>query len=204
MKENKDGKKILIVDDKKLLRESLMDYLSGDQFEFVEADNGEKAVELFRDENIDLVLLDEKLPGIDGIKTLQLMKKIKKNIPIIGLTGELSIEIREMYLKAGAYDVQAKSAIYEKLIPVMEKALSGKEIEKIEEDVNYDKLAEALKNDNRWEESALYLKEAGIEQKILGNKEAAEKYFTEAILRYRRAGRTSKAEIVEGLLKELK
>ena len=131
------------------------------------------------------------------------MKKIKKDIPVIGLTGELSIELKEMYLKAGAYDVQAKSAIYEKLIPVIEKALSGKEIEKIDGNVHYDELAEALKNDNRWEESALYLKEAGYEQNVLGNKDAAKKYFEEAILRYRRAGRTSKAEVVEGLLKEL-
>ena len=75
------AKKILIVDDKKLLRESLIDYLSGDQYEFVEADNGKKAVEIYRDEDVDLVLLDENLPGIDGTKTLQLMKKIKQDIP---------------------------------------------------------------------------------------------------------------------------
>ncbi len=197
------AKKILIVDDKKLFRESLIDYLGGDQFDLVEADDGKKAIEIYKNDDIDLVLLDENLPGIGGIKTLQLMKKIKKEIPIIGLTGELSVDIREMYLKAGAYDIHAKSAIYEKLIPVIEKALSGKEHHKIEGNVDYDELAEALKNDNRWEESALYLKEAGYEQKILGNKEAAIKYFEESIVRYRRAGRNSKADAVEGLLKEL-
>jgi len=102
------SKKILIVDDKKILRDSLKDYLEEKDFEFMEADSGERALEIFRENEFDLVILDEKLPGIDGVKTLKLMKKVNENVPIIGLTGELTIEIREKYLAAGAFDIEAK------------------------------------------------------------------------------------------------
>lgn len=197
-------KTILIVDDKKLLRDTLIDYLGTDNYHFIEAEDGEKALDVYRNKSVDLVLLDENLPGIDGVRALQLMKKVNPAIPVIGLTGELTVEIREHFLKAGAYDVQAKSAIYEKLIPAIEGALKGVASPAVDMDeIDYDKIAEDLKNDGRWEESALYLREAGIEQKTLGNLKAASDYFEESIVRYKRAGRTTKAREVEDLLEEI-
>ncbi len=197
-------KTILIVDDKKLLRDTLIDYLGDENYHFLEAEDGEKALDLYRNKSVDLVLLDENLPGIDGLKTLQLMKKIKKDTPIIGLTGELTIEVRENFLQYGAYDVQTKSAIYEKLIPSLEAALEGKESSATgSREIDYNAKAEELKADGRWEESALYLKEAGVEQKVLGNTTEAKSLFEEAIIRYKRAGRTTKAREVEELLNEI-
>ncbi|HAE87330.1 TPA: sigma-54-dependent Fis family transcriptional regulator, partial [Candidatus Marinimicrobia bacterium] len=115
-------KTILLVDDKKLLRDTLIDYLGNDRFRFLEAETGEIAIDIFREKSdeVDVVLLDENLPGINGIKTLRLMKKINEKVPVIALTGELTIDIRKSFIDAGAYDVQAKSAIYEKLIPSLE------------------------------------------------------------------------------------
>ena len=196
-------KTILIVDDKKLLRDTLIDYLGDENYKILEAEDGEKALDIYRNKSIDLVLLDENLPGIDGLKTLQLMKKISKDIPVIGLTGELTINIRESFLKFGAYDVQTKSAIYEKLLPSLKAALEGKEMKDAESIIDYKEKADELKNDGRWEESALYLKEAGVEQKVLGNNSDAKTFFEEAILRYKRAGRTTKAREVEQLLDEI-
>ncbi|BFN36393.1 response regulator [Fidelibacter multiformis] len=200
-------KTILLVDDKKLLRDTLIDYLGNDRFRFLEAETGEIAIDIFREksEEVDVVLLDENLPGINGIKTLRLMKKINEKVPVIALTGELTIDIRKSFIDAGAYDVQAKSAIYEKLIPSLEGALEGKEPSagSGESDIDFEKMAEALKNDGRWEESALYLREAGMEQKTLGNLDKAADYFEESITRYKRAGRTTKAKEVEKLLDEI-
>ena len=197
-------KTILIVDDKKLLRDTLIDYLGDENYHFLEAEDGEKALDLFRNKTVDLVLLDENLPGIDGLKTLQLMKKVKKDIPVIGLTGELTIEVRENFLKFGAYDVQTKSAIYEKLIPALEAALEGRDSGRSDStEIDYSSKADELKNDGRWEESALYLKEAGVEQKALGNNKEAVAFFEESIIRYKRAGRTTKAREVEDLLDEI-
>jgi DNA-binding NtrC family response regulator len=200
-------KTILLVDDKKLLRDTLIDYLGNDKFRFIEAETGEKGLDLFREnaKEIDVVLLDENLPGIDGIKTLQLMTRINQSIPVIALTGELTIEIRNAFIKAGAFDVQAKSAIYEKLLPSLEAALEGEKsgTDSSDENIDFVKMAEDLKNDGRWEESALYLREAGMEQKALGKRDKAVEFFEEAITRYKRAGRTTKAKEVEKLLDEI-
>ncbi|MCD6440575.1 MAG: response regulator [Candidatus Marinimicrobia bacterium] len=195
-------KKILLVDDKSLLRDALVEYLGSEEYEIIEAEDGERAMSLFREVPVDVVILDHNLPGIDGYKTLQLMKQSKPEIPVIGLTGELTVEIREKYLSIGAYDVHAKSAIYEKLIPTLQAALQGKPPITTDEKPNYLQLAEDLKIQGRWEESALYLKEAGLEQKSLGNREKANEYFEEAINRYIRAGRRSKAIEVEKMIVE--
>ncbi|MCG2716665.1 MAG: response regulator [Candidatus Marinimicrobia bacterium] len=193
-------KRILLVDDKALLRDALVEYLGSEEYEIIEAEDGEKAIALFKTEDVDLVILDHNLPGIDGYKTLKLMKQTKPEIPVIGLTGELTIEIREKYLSMGAYDIHAKSAIYEKLIPTLKSALKGDKPSPADKKPDYDRLAEDLKNEGRWEESAMYLKEAGLEQKELENKEKANEYFEEAINRYIRAGRRSKAVEIEKMI----
>ena len=196
-------KKILIVDDKKVLRDTIVDYLR-DNYEVLEAEHGEKGLQIFKKENLDLVILDENLPGIDGLKTLELMKKIDKNVPVIALTGQLTVDMREKFIEAGVFDIQTKSAIYEKLLGSVEKALKGeKEISDTEEEVDYEADAERLKNDGRWEESALYLKEAGFENKILGNYEKAIELYKKSEERYKRAGRNSKAKDLEAAIKEI-
>jgi DNA-binding response OmpR family regulator len=197
------NKQLLIVDDKKILRDSLKDYLEEKDFEFTEAESGEQALEIFKQKKFDLVILDEKLPGIDGLKTLKFMRNIDSVVPIIGLTGELTIEIREKYLAAGAYDIEAKSAIYEKLIPVIESALGGNKIDSLPTNgINFSEIAQRLVSDKRFEEAAMYLKEEGIEQMAMGNKDDANKYFEEAVQLYHRAGRTSKAKMVEKLIED--
>ncbi len=197
-------KNILIVDDKKLLRETLIDYLGDSNFKFVEAESGEIALEKAREEKIDLVLLDVNLPGIDGIRTLKLLRKINPELLIIGLTGELTIDIRNELIRNGAVDVHAKSAIYEKLIPAIEKALAGTiESTVLSDDLDLVAVADQLKAENRWEESAIYLKEAGFEQKLLGDIEKARELMQEAVSRFDRAGRTSKAKQLRDILEDL-
>ena len=193
-------KRILLVDDKALLRDALIEYLGSGEYEIIEAEDGEKAVALFKENDFDVVILDHNLPGIDGYKTLKLMKQTKSDIPVIGLTGELTIEIREKYLSMGAYDIHAKSAIYEKLIPTLNAALKGEQHATGEAKPDFIQLADALKKGGRWEESALYLKEAGIEQKTMGNTDKANELFEEAINRYIRAGRRSKAVEIEKMI----
>jgi len=192
---------ILLVDDKALLRDALTEYLGTDKYNIIEAEDGEKGAELFKEKEFDVVILDHILPGMNGLKTLELMKKSNPEVPIIGLTGELTIKIREEYISAGAYDIHAKSAIYEKLIPTLKQALSGEKIaETKERSLELSDLAEQLKTEGRWEESAMYLKEAGIEEKTKGSKDKANELFEESISRYIRAGRRSKALEVEKMI----
>lgn len=194
---------ILVVDDKKLLRDSLREFLEANGYEVHEAETGEIALTFLQNRDVDLVLMDEILPGIGGLRTLQLIKKLKENQVVLGLSGEITVKLIKDYLSAGAYDLLAKSAIYEKLLPLVDEALASAQPGRKLDAVDYRKEADSLKKSGRWEEAAVYLKEAGVESKLAGDIRTADQYFLEAIKCLTRAGRSNKAKEIENLLAEL-
>jgi len=193
---------LLIVDDKKLLRDSLKEFLESNDYEVFEIDTGERAIDFLRHQPVDIVLLDEILPGINGLKTLQLIKKLRPGQTVIGLSGEITVKIIEDYLASGAYDILAKSAIYEKLLPLLEHARTDKSGGHKPKPRHYTQIAEELKTEGRWEEAGVYLKEAGIEEMLIGNRQEAGTLFQDAIACFTRSGRTVKAKEVEALLEQ--
>lgn len=97
--------KILVVDDEESLRDILQFSLSDEGYEVVTAPNGEEAMERIDENNIDLVILDIKMPGIDGIEVLRRIKKgVNSDIGVIMMTAygspQTATEVREL----GAYD----------------------------------------------------------------------------------------------------
>lgn len=102
--------KILVVDDEELVRESLSEILRLEGYTVHTAASGEEALEMLQVEPYDLVLLDLKMPGMDGV---EVMKTISKNIPdtkVILLTGHGSLESAVEALRAGAQDYLIKPA----------------------------------------------------------------------------------------------
>ena len=93
---------ILIVDDEDLIRWSLRERLRSDGYDIVEAGTGRDALEQFRD-GVDLVLLDYRLPDMDGLSVLREMKKINPDILVILLTALVSVEAAVEAMKLGAY-----------------------------------------------------------------------------------------------------
>lgn len=85
-------KKILIVEDEDNIRNLYKEELIDDGYEVIAADDGESGYRLFLKDKPDLVTIDIKMPGIDGIELLQKIRKIDKKIPIILYTafGEYS------------------------------------------------------------------------------------------------------------------
>ena len=83
------GDKVLVVDDEQQVRELLGKFLKKEGYEVVLASNGEEAVELTRKESPQVILLDLKLPGIDGIETCRRLKMEDSTrfIPIIMITA---------------------------------------------------------------------------------------------------------------------
>lgn len=77
---------ILIVDDEELIRNVIKDYLEYEGMNIHEAENGIEALRVFKEEKIDLVILDIMMPKMDGYETLKEMKKIK-DTPVIMLTA---------------------------------------------------------------------------------------------------------------------
>lgn len=79
--------KILVVDDESRMRKLLKDFLTSKGYEILEAENGQKALDIFEvNENISLILLDVMMPILDGWATLREIRK-KSNVPVIMLTA---------------------------------------------------------------------------------------------------------------------
>lgn len=77
---------ILVVDDEKLIRSVIKDYLINEKFVVFEAENGLDALRVFKEEKINLVILDVMMPKMDGIETLKEIRCISE-VPVIMLTA---------------------------------------------------------------------------------------------------------------------
>ena len=117
------SEKILVVDDELFVRELLLEFLSTEGYEVSLADSGEKAVALMQTQPADLVLVDLKMPGIDGVETLKQMKKIAPDTLAIIMTGYPTIESSIEALRQGAYDYVVKPFKLNDLKSSIEKAL---------------------------------------------------------------------------------
>lgn len=102
------NKTILIVDDEKDLCTILSDSLSRDRYRVVTAFNGKMGLQLLKKEKPDLILLDIKMPGMDGIEVLRKIKKMKKEIVVIMFTAYGTLETARKAMKLGAYDYVTK------------------------------------------------------------------------------------------------
>ena len=100
--------KILVVDDEPAVRESLKDWLQEEGYEVGLASSGEEAIEMVKNEFWYVVLLDLKMPGLDGIETLQTIKKLEPEIEVIIVTAYATIESAVESIKLGAYDYVIK------------------------------------------------------------------------------------------------
>jgi DNA-binding NtrC family response regulator len=117
------SEKILVVDDELFVRELLLEFLSTQGYEVSLADSGEKAVKLMQTQPVDVVLLDLKMPGIDGIEALKQIKEIDPNTLAIIMTGYPTIESSIEALHHGAYDYVIKPFKLNELKSSIQKAL---------------------------------------------------------------------------------
>jgi DNA-binding NtrC family response regulator len=114
--------KILIVDDDKLLQNSLNTILS-EKYDTLIAGSGEEALRLLPSHDIDLVLLDIRLPGINGIETLGRIREINKAVAVIMMTAYEDVKSVIRSMKMGAFDYLVKPLDIEELDLIIEKAL---------------------------------------------------------------------------------
>ena len=101
-------KTILIVDDEKEICTVLSDSLSQEGYRVFTAQNGKTALQLARKEKPDLILLDIKMPIMDGIEVLRRIKKMKRKIAVIMITAYGNLETARKAMKLGAYDFVTK------------------------------------------------------------------------------------------------
>ena len=91
--------KVLVIDDEQGIRHLLDTLLSRKGYDVVLADNGRKGLEIFRRERPDVVVLDLKMPEMDGVAVLQQIRRLTPDQPVIILTGAATPE-REQQVRA--------------------------------------------------------------------------------------------------------
>ncbi|SNT16140.1 PEP-CTERM-box response regulator transcription factor [Anaerovirgula multivorans] len=127
-------KKILIVDDEKNMRWAIKKALQKQNYKILEGANGLEAVEVFREEDPDLVLMDLKMPIMDGLEALTEIKEINREIPVIMITAHGTVESAIEAMKLGALDYISKPFDVEELKVVIEKALH---VGALQEEINF-------------------------------------------------------------------
>jgi two-component system, NtrC family, nitrogen regulation response regulator NtrX len=120
---------ILIVDDEPSILQSLAGLLVDEGFDVHTASNGYEALKTIEIESPDLVLLDIWMPGLDGIDTLQEIKKNNPFIQVIIITGHGTIETAVKATKMGAYDLIEKPLSIDKIILAINNALNYRRLE---------------------------------------------------------------------------
>jgi len=120
---------ILAVDDEATILQSLSGILSDEGFEVLTASNGYEALKIIDQESPDLVLLDIWMPGIDGIETLQEIKRTNPFLQVVIISGHGTIETAVKATKLGAYDFIEKPLSIEKVVVTINNALNFRQLE---------------------------------------------------------------------------
>jgi len=117
------NERILVVDDEPRAREILADNLQPEGYRVVEAPDGETAISLVRENDLNLALLDLMLPDIGGIEVLKEIIKLKPALPVIMISGQGTIEDAVQATRLGAYDFLVKPVERERVLLAVRNAL---------------------------------------------------------------------------------
>lgn len=123
-------KKILIADDEKNMRWVLSKNLHEEGFTTIEAENGEMAFNLFVDKEPDLVILDYKMPLVDGLEVLRRIRTINNEVPVIMITAHGSTDAAVEAMKLGAADYVSKPFELDELKLTIRKVLKIDQLNK--------------------------------------------------------------------------
>jgi DNA-binding NtrC family response regulator len=125
----KNGKKILIVDDEMSVRNSLREWFLEDGFAVETAEDGNAALQRMHGGPYDIVIIDLKMPGMDGITLERRIREIDKDAAIIILTAFASVETAVEALKLGAFDYVTKPVDPDELSNTVRNALKQRQLE---------------------------------------------------------------------------
>ncbi len=114
---------ILVVDDEPNYLIVLAELLKEEGFEVITAERGEDGLKIAADTDLDLVITDMRMPGMDGLELLQAVKSYNKDLPVIMITAFGEVEKAVVAMKAGAYNYLVKPFNNEELLLNIRKAI---------------------------------------------------------------------------------
>jgi len=127
------GSKILLVDDEVVFTTNMSKLLTNRGYKVTAANSGDAAIQALEKENFDVVVLDLKMPGMDGLTTLKEIKKLGLFPETLILTGHGSIDTALEAIKLGAYDYLTKPCEIDDLMGKIEGAWQKKDGEEKKE-----------------------------------------------------------------------
>ncbi|MDR1363106.1 MAG: sigma-54 dependent transcriptional regulator, partial [Spirochaetaceae bacterium] len=119
--------KILIADDEKGIREGLSESLESDGYDVVIVEDGETAWKRYQKGDIDLAIIDLRMPGMNGDELLKRIKADAPGIPVIVLTGHGTVKDAVEAMRNGAWDFLTKPVDIDRLSILVKRALSNRE-----------------------------------------------------------------------------
>jgi DNA-binding NtrC family response regulator len=119
---------VLVVDDEEVMREILESVLAADGHRVTTATTGEEGLALARSQSFDAAVVDVMLPGIDGIETMQELKKIDDDLPVVLVTAFASIETAISAMKLGAFDYVTKPFKNDEVQAVVRNAVERRQL----------------------------------------------------------------------------
>jgi len=126
---NKNLKKILVVDDEADMRWILTNVLKKEGYRVISADDGKKAVQKVIENDPDIILLDIRMPEMDGIQVLEKVRELNPSTPVIIITAFTDIKNAVRAMKLGAYDYLIKPFDNSELLLIIERALEKKALD---------------------------------------------------------------------------
>lgn len=122
----KTSSKIMLVDDEKDFVEMLSLRLKENEENVITAYNGQECLDTLEKTPVDVIILDVKMPGMDGIETLKKIKKQHPLVEVIMLTGHGTIQSAVEGMKLGAFDFLLKPADFKELTEKLDRARARK------------------------------------------------------------------------------
>ncbi|MBN2639223.1 MAG: sigma-54-dependent Fis family transcriptional regulator [Bacteroidales bacterium] len=119
--------KVLVVDDESSIRRTLKDILEFEKYEVDLASNGKDALELIQNQNYDVILLDIKMPEIDGMEVLEKLHEFT-DCPVVMISGHGTIDTAVEAIKKGAYDFIVKPPDLNRLLITIRNAIDKKDL----------------------------------------------------------------------------
>jgi two-component system nitrogen regulation response regulator NtrX len=120
--------RILVVDDEAAIRESLRMILEYEGYGFVGAASGQEGIGLVQRDRPDLVLLDIKMPGMDGMEVLRKLRALDDTLPVVMISGHGTTSTAVDAIKSGALDFLDKPLSSERVIVTLQNALRQQEL----------------------------------------------------------------------------
>lgn len=125
-----DAFSVLLVDDELEFLETLMKRLKKRNLEVQGAKSGDEALSMLAEGMVDVVVLDVKMPGMDGIETLRAIKKLYPLVEVIMLTGHANMEVAIEGMELGAFDYLMKPMNIDELLYKLQDAHQKKSLQR--------------------------------------------------------------------------